>query len=167
MHSPLKPKIYDFENQTKKFSFRSFCQLLQQQDDPVERLCENVKKLSKSHKGWEGRDRAGALNYSKGSYPLLIEKFGFSWLHLRLTKKRPTTSSLGLSNKNNKMMIICTVFFYYSRKKQCYFECDKNDLVRSAAAKYIHASWEFSGLSNLIVLGTRTLFRNTKKLNFQ
>ena len=53
------------------------------------------------------------------------------------------------------------------QKKQCYFECDKNDLVRSAAAKYIHASWEFSGLSNLIVLGTRTLFRNTKKLNFQ
>ena len=159
MHSPLKPEIYDFENQTKKFSFRSFCQLLQQQD---------VKKLSKSHKGWDGRDRAGALHYLFQGF--LSPTYRKVWLFLttfEANKKRPTTSSLGLSNKNNKMMIICTVFFYYSGKKQCYFECDKNDLVRSAAAKYIHASWEFSGLSNLIVLGTRTLFRNTKKLNFQ
>ena len=159
MHSPLKPEIYDFENQTKKFSFRSFCQLLQQQD---------VKKLSKSHKGWDGRDRAGALNYLFQVF--LSPTYRKVWLFLttfEANKKRPTTSSLGLSNKNNKMMIICTVFFYYSRKKQCYFECDKNDLVRSAAAKYIHASWEFSGLSNLIVLGTRPLFRITKRLNFQ
>ena len=109
MHSPLKPEIYDFENQTKKFSFRSFCQLLQQQD---------VKKFSKSHKGWDGRDRAGALHYLFQGF--LSPTYRKVWLFLttfEANKKRPTTSSLGLSNKKNKMMIICTVFFDYSRKK--------------------------------------------------
>ena len=75
----------------------------------------------------EGRD-SGCIALFQG---FLSPTYRKVWLFLttfEANKKRPT-SSLGLSNKNNKMMIISTgrtVFFY------C-LECDKNDLVSAAA----------------------------------